>query len=68
MENGGMNHAEDCEKQECAEISRVKKEVHVEEEVEKVDKSCEAKPEEIRQTLSKTDNSKIRKGGYVKVI
>ncbi|XP_056012964.1 F-box only protein 38-like isoform X2 [Ostrea edulis] len=62
IENSGMNHAEDCEKQEYAETCHVKKEVHVEEEVEKVDKSCEAKPEEIRQTLSRTENSKTRKG------
>lgn len=53
--------AEESQAQGLAEMYEIKKEL-IEETVEKVDKACEAKPEDIRQTLQRADNSKTREG------
>ena len=53
--------AEESQAQGLAEMFQIKKEL-IEETVEKVDKACEAKPEDIRQTLQRADNFKTREG------
>ncbi|XP_061189220.1 F-box only protein 38-like [Saccostrea echinata] len=64
QEKKAMENSTWCplEKQDSADTCDVKKEVKEEKEVEKVDKSCEAKPEEIRQSLSQAEDSTTRKG------